>query len=81
MNEDALLALTSLLLKVHELAALRPCSLARLAKQSGRPMSVLLRELTALEEMGLAERDAASGAVGLTRDGHDFCKEVHISRS
>lgn len=78
MNEEALLSLTSLLLKLHELAAHRPCSLARLAKQSGRPMSALLRELTALEDMGLAERDAGSGAVMLTADGHDFCKQVHI---
>ncbi|WP_373991505.1 helix-turn-helix domain-containing protein [Duganella sp. BuS-21] len=31
----------------------KPCSLARLSKQAGLPMSVLRRQLTLLEEAGL----------------------------
>ena len=53
MDEEALMALRALLVKLAELESTRACSLARLAKQAARPMSVLLRELTLLEEMGL----------------------------
>jgi DNA-binding IclR family transcriptional regulator len=73
MNDDALVALTELLVKLAELELERPCSLARLSKQSGRPMSVLLRELTALEEMGLVERDAEASTVRLSAEGRSFC--------
>jgi DNA-binding IclR family transcriptional regulator len=72
MNEEALMALTELLLKLAELEAERPCSLARLAKQSGRPMSVLRRELAMLEQMGLVERDDEAGTVRLSADGRSF---------
>jgi DNA-binding IclR family transcriptional regulator len=73
MNEEALVALTGLLLKLAELEAERPCSLARLAKQSGMPMSVLLRELSALEELGLVEREEECGIVRLSGEGRNFC--------
>ena len=73
MNEDALMALTELLVKLAELEAERPCSLARLSKQSGRAMSVLLRELAALEEMGLVERDQEASTVHLSAEGRSFC--------
>lgn len=73
MNEQTLVALTALLLKLAALEAERPCSLARLAKQAGRPMSVLLRELAALEDMGLVQRDGAAGAVRLSAEGGAFC--------
>ena len=46
-----------LLEKIAELSAERPLSLARLAKQSGRAMSTLLRELAELEAVGLVRRD------------------------
>jgi predicted transcriptional regulator len=73
MNEETLVALTGLLLKLAELEAQRPCSLARLAKQSSRPMSVLLRELSALEELGLVERDEEGSTVRLSGEGRTFC--------
>ncbi|WP_395399778.1 helix-turn-helix domain-containing protein [Pseudoduganella sp. UC29_106] len=76
MNEDALMALTELLVKLAELEAERPCSLARLAKQSGRPMSGLLRELAALEEMGLVERDLEASTVRLSGEGRRFCADL-----
>jgi DNA-binding IclR family transcriptional regulator len=72
MNEEALMALTGLLLKLAELEAKRPCSLARLAKQSARPMSVLRRELAMLEQMGLVERDDEAGTVRLSAGGRSF---------
>jgi DNA-binding IclR family transcriptional regulator len=76
MNEDALMALTELLVRLAELEAERPCSLARLSKQSGRPMSVVLRELAALEEMGLVERDAEAATVRLSAEGRSFCASL-----
>ena len=76
MNDDALMALTELLVKLAELEVERPCSLARLSKQSGRPMSVLLRELAALEEMGLVERDLEASTVRLSAEGRSFCAEL-----
>jgi len=54
VNEEELV---SLLARIAELEAERPCSLARLAKQSGRAMSTLLRELSVLEAAGLVQRD------------------------
>ncbi len=80
MNQEALLALSELLLKLAELEAQGPCSLARLARQSARPMSVLLRELTALEEMGLVERDQEAGMVGLSAEGRSFCAALNSSQ-
>jgi DNA-binding IclR family transcriptional regulator len=76
MNEEALMALTELLVRLAELEAERPCSLARLSKQSGRPMSVVLRELAALEEMGLVERDAEAATVRLSAEGRSFCASL-----
>jgi DNA-binding IclR family transcriptional regulator len=76
MNEEALMALTELLLKLAQLEAERPCSLARLSKQAGRPMSVLLRELAALEEMGLVERDQEAATVRLSAEGRSFCADL-----
>ena len=73
MNEEALIAATGLLLKLSQLDTQRPCSLARLAKQSARPMSELLRELSLLEALGLAQRDAQRATVRLSEAGRDFC--------
>jgi len=46
-----------LLEKIAELEAERPLSLARLAKQSGRAMSTLMRDVAALEAIGLVQRE------------------------
>jgi DNA-binding IclR family transcriptional regulator len=73
MDEQTMAALTALLLKLSELEAQRPCSLARLAKQAGRPMSTLLREVTALEAMGLVVRDGEAATVRLSAQGRFAC--------
>jgi len=54
VNEEELV---SLLAKLAELEAERPCSMARLAKRSGKAMSTLMRELSVLEAAGLVQRD------------------------
>ena len=76
MNDTALQSLTELLLTLAELEAQRPCSPARLAKQSGRRMSVLLRELSVLEQMGLVRHDSEAGRVGLTEEGRQFKQQI-----
>jgi ribosomal protein S19E (S16A) len=39
-------------------------------------MSVVLRELAALEEMGLVERDAEAATVRLSAEGRSFCASL-----
>ncbi|MHA4870692.1 helix-turn-helix domain-containing protein [Duganella sp. PWIR1] len=41
----------------------KPCSLARLSKQAGLPMSVLRRQLTLLEEAGLVTLELDDGGI------------------
>lgn len=60
-------------------AADRPVSLARLARQSQRPMSVLMRQLTFLAEAGWVEpaaRAQGGDAVRLTPAGLQVCDEL-----
>lgn len=52
-NEEAL----ELLLMIADLGEKRPLSLARLAKQSGKAMSTLMRQLAVLEDLHLVCRD------------------------
>lgn len=57
----------------------KPVSLARLAKQSQRPMSVLMRQLTFLAEAGWVEpaaRAQGGDAVRLTPSGLQVCAEL-----
>src|SRR5476649_1328376 len=66
MDDDVMTALIGLLEVVWRLTAERPdkpCSLARLSKQSRRPMSVLRRQLTLLVEAGWVELLLDEGGV------------------
>jgi len=57
----------------------KPCSLARLSKQSQRAMSILRRQLTVLEMAGLAvvtQREDGSGDVALTAAGAELCASL-----
>ena len=76
MNEDDLVAAVALLIRLAELDAERPCSLARLARQAGLPMSAVLRDLAVLEQMVLVERDDASGTVRPSAEGRDWCAQL-----
>jgi predicted transcriptional regulator len=57
----------------------KPCSLAKLSKQSQRQMSVLKRQLTFLDGVGWVELDSredGSGSVRLSAAGHQVCEEL-----
>jgi DNA-binding IclR family transcriptional regulator len=57
----------------------KPCSLARLSKQAQRPMSVLRRQLTMLEEAGLvalALEEAASAAPSSSRRRRELANQL-----
>ena len=62
----------------------KPCSLARLGKQSQRAMSVLRRQLTLLQMAGLVVvslRDDGSGDVALTVAGTELCASLFAADS
>lgn len=81
-DDTALLALAGLLEQLWRVAAAapgKPCSLAKLSKQSQRPMSLLKRQLTALEQAGLARVAMAEdgrGTVTLTDAGVQLCRQL-----
>jgi hypothetical protein len=59
-------------------APARRCSLARVSKRAGRPMSALMRQLSVLSAAGWVEVDAreeGGGSVLLTAAGRDLCAE------
>jgi len=59
----------------------RPWSLARLAKQSGLPMSTLRRCLHHLQDCGLVGlllQDTGSSTVSLTESGLAICREIFV---
>jgi len=68
----ALAALLEALARIEAEWPGKPCSLARLSKQAGLPMSVLRRRLTVLEEAGLValalDEGGVSGTARLIRD-------------
>jgi len=75
MDDDMMAALAALLEALARIEAEwpgKPCSLARLSKQAGLPMSVLRRRLTVLEEAGLValalDEGGVSGTARLIRD-------------
>jgi len=54
----------------------RPCSLARVSKRTGRPMSALMRQLSFLSAAGWVEvesREEGGGRVELTAAGRELC--------
>lgn len=54
----------------------KPCSIARLSKQAGLPMSTLRRTLTHLKSAELVDVSAGTDArefASLTRDGSELC--------
>lgn len=58
----------------------KPCSLAKLSKQSQRPMSVLRRQLTMLEEAGLVaavlDEDGIGGTAALSAAGRQMAADM-----
>ncbi|MQA38850.1 ArsR family transcriptional regulator [Rugamonas aquatica] len=58
----------------------KPCSLAKLSKQSERPMSVLRRQLTMLVDAGWValelEEGGVAGTVLLTESGRQLGREL-----
>ncbi len=58
----------------------KPCSLAKLSKQSQLPMSVLRRQLTVLEEAGLVtlalEDGGVTGTVALSAAGGELAAQL-----
>lgn len=57
----------------------QPWSLARLAKQSGLPMSVLRRQLSYLQAAGVVQLQLGEdgrGSAGLSADGLALCREM-----
>lgn len=75
MDDEVMAALAALLQALASIEAEwpdKPCSLAKLSKQAGLPMSVLRRQLTLLEEAGLVmltlDDGGVTGTVRLIRD-------------
>lgn len=84
MDEDALATVLGLLNTVWRLHTERPdkpCTLARLAKHAGLPMSVLRRQLLPLADAGwvtvLPDEGGVSGTVCLTAAGAALCQQLH----
>ena len=83
MDEQTMAALAAVLDALRQMELERPdkpCSLARLSKQAQRPMSVLRRQLTMLEEAGLValalEEGGVSGTVQLTPPGRELANQL-----
>jgi len=75
-GEAALAGLLEQLWRMVLEAPARPCSLARVSKRAGRPMSALMRQLSFLAAAGWVEVDAreeGGGSVLLTAAGRDLC--------
>ncbi|WP_250503079.1 MULTISPECIES: helix-turn-helix domain-containing protein [unclassified Caballeronia] len=82
MNDDidpALVAVLTQLWRAHTETPERAWSLAKLAKQSGLPMSALRRQLTGLEEAGFVEvrmNEDGTGSAGLSEQGVTLCQSI-----
>jgi DNA-binding IclR family transcriptional regulator len=83
MDEDVMAALAGLLDALRRIEAEwpdKPCSLAKLSKQVQRPMSVLRRQLTAMEEAGLVavalDDGGVSGTVRLSDAGRQLAAQI-----
>ncbi|MGJ7914751.1 ArsR family transcriptional regulator [Massilia sp. LXY-6] len=75
-GEAALAGLLEQLWRMAQETPARPCSLARVSKRTGCPMSALMRQLSLLSEAGLVlveAREEGGGRVALTVAGRDLC--------
>ncbi|SAK61812.1 putative DNA-binding protein [Caballeronia temeraria] len=82
MSDDidpALVAVLTQLWRARTETPERAWSLAKLAKQSGLPMSTLRRQLTGIEDAGLVEvrvGEDGAGSAWLTEEGAALCRGV-----
>lgn len=82
MNDDidpALVAILEQLWRAKHETPGRAWSLAKLAKQSGLPMSALRRHLSALADAGLVDvhlSEEGAGSAALTAGGVTLCEAV-----
>jgi DNA-binding IclR family transcriptional regulator len=82
MSDDidpALVAVLAQLWRARTETPGRAWSLAKLAKQSGLPMSALRRRLTGLADAGLVEvtmSDDGAGIARLSAEGEAFCRAL-----
>lgn len=83
MDEEVMAALIGVLEALWRINAEwpdKPCKLAKLSKQSERPMSVLRRQLTMLVDAGWValelEEGGVTGTVLLTESGRQLGREL-----
>lgn len=83
MDEEVMTALIGVLEALWRINAEwpdKPCTLAKLSKQSERPMSVLRRQLTMLVDAGWValelEEGGVTGTVLLTESGRQLGREL-----
>lgn len=83
MDEEVMTALIGVLEALWRINAEwpeKPCTLAKLSKQSERPMSVLRRQLTMLVDAGWValelEEGGVAGTVLLTESGRQLGREL-----
>ena len=83
MDEEIMIALVGVLEALWRINAEwpdKPCTLAKLSKQSERPMSVLRRQLTMLVDAGWVslelEEGGVTGTVLLTESGRQLGREL-----
>jgi DNA-binding IclR family transcriptional regulator len=84
MNDELLSVLAGVLEALWRIEAEwpdKPCSLAKLSKQTQRPMSVLRRQLTMLEEAGLVsvalDDGGVTGTVAFSPAGRQMAAEIY----
>ena len=85
MDDDVMAALGGVLealWRIHAEWPDKPCSLAKLSKQSQRPMSALRRQLTLLVEAGWVElaldEGGVTGTVRLSPAGLQLAREIFL---
>jgi DNA-binding IclR family transcriptional regulator len=83
MDEQVIAALIGVMETLWRIEGERPdktCTLARLSKQAGLPMSVLRRQLTALVDAGWVvlqlDEGSVTGTVTTTAAGAQLCREL-----
>jgi DNA-binding IclR family transcriptional regulator len=83
MDDDVMTVLAGVLEALWRIEAEwpdKPCSLAKLSKQAQRPMSVLRRQLTMLEEAGLVsmalDDGGITGTVALSEAGRQLAADL-----